>query len=192
LLIRNNKYVADSTLNSFAAMDDYRYDLYRDLRKMDRLEFFPAKYDAKTDLAKSKLIDSKTYGGPDSVEFLDKLPAKFKSEQGYVYFFKYKQRKDDLVWKLATVGLISKEPKHFEIEDTVVLKGGVAHKNGFLSYDDLYDFTSFTDTKLMADQPLSEQLDKQLKIMLYSHRKSAKEFYTASRGGLDDMLRFRN
>ena len=192
LLIRNNKYVPDSTLNSFAALDDYRYDLYRDLRKMDRLEFFPAKYDAKTDLAKSKLIDSKTYGGPDSVEFLDKLPAKFKSEQGYVYFFKYKQRKDDLVWKLATVGLISKEPKHFEMEDTVILKGGAAHKNSFLSYDDLYDFTSFTDTKLMADQPLSEQLDRQLKIMLYSHRKSAKEFYSASRGGLDDILKFRN
>jgi hypothetical protein len=192
LLIRNKKPVADSTLNYFAAMDDYRYILYRDLKRMDRSKLFPVKYDNKSDLAKSKLIDSKTYGGPDSVVFLDKLPAKFKSEQGYVYFFKYKQRKDDLVWKIATAGLISKDPKHFEIEDTAISKKPVIYKNGFLSYNELYDLTFFTDTKLMADQPLSEQLDKQLKIMLYSHRKSAKEFYSVSRPGVDDNLRVRN
>jgi hypothetical protein len=87
MLIRNNKPVADSTLNYFAVMDDYRYTLYRDLKKMDRLKFFPAKYDNKADLAKSKLIDSKTYGGPDSVVFLDKLPVKFRSEQGLCLFF---------------------------------------------------------------------------------------------------------
>jgi hypothetical protein len=192
LLVRNNKPVADSTLNYFAAMDDYRYTLYRDLKQVDKLKFFPAKYDNKADLAKSKLIDSKTYGGPDSVVLLDKLPAKFSSAQGYVYFFKYKQRKDDLVWKIATAGLISKDPKHFEIEDTAISKNAVVYKNGFLSQNELYDFTSFTDTKLTADQPLSEQLDKQLKIMLYSHRKSAKEFYTMARPGLDDILRARN
>jgi hypothetical protein len=192
LLVRNNKPVADSTLNYFAAMDDYRYTLYRDLKQVDKLKFFPAKYDNKADLAKSKLIDSKTYGGPDSVVLLDKLPAKFSSAQGYVYFFKYKQRKDDLVWKIATAGLISKDPKHFEIEDTAISKNAVVYKNGFPSQNELYDFTSFTDTKLTADQPLSEQLDKQLKIMLYSHRKSAKEFYTMARPGLDDILRARN
>ena len=192
LLIRNNKPVADSTLNYFAAMDDYRYTLYRDLKKMDRLKFFPAKYDNKTDLAKSKLIDSKTYGGPDSVVFLDKLPVKFRSEQGYVYFFKYKQRKDDFGWKIATAGLISKDPKQFEVEDTSISKKGVVYKNGFPSYNELYDFTSFTDTKLAVDKPFSEQLDKQLRIMLYSHRKSAKEFYSVARQGLDDILRLRN
>jgi len=192
LLIRNNKPVADSTLNYFAAMDDYRYNLYRDLRKMGHLKFFPAKYNGKTDLAKSKLIDSKNYGSPDSVVFLDKLPATLKSEEGYVYFFKYKQRKEDLIWKLATVGLISKDPKYFETEDTAISKKGVVYKNGFGSYKELYDLTSFTDTKLATDQPLSEQLDKQLKMMLYSHRKSAKEFYSLSRTGLDDILRFRN
>ena len=192
LLIRNNKPVADSTLNYFAAMDDYRYNLYRDLRKMGHLKFFPAKYNGKTDLAKSKLIDSKNYGSPDSVVFLDKLPATLKSEEGYVYFFKYKQRKEDLIWKLATVGLISKDPKYFETEDTAISKKGVVYKNGFGSYKELYDLTSFTDTKLATDQPLSEQLDKQLKMMLYSHRKSAKEFYSVARQGLDDILRLRN
>jgi len=90
------------------------------------------------------------------------------------------------------VGLISKDPKYFETEDTAISKKGVVYKNGFGSYKELYDLTSFTDTKLATDQPLSEQLDKQLKMMLYSHRKSAKEFYSLSRTGLDEILRFRN
>jgi uncharacterized protein YbaP (TraB family) len=193
LMIRNNKPVADSTLNYFAAMDDYRYILYRDLKKMDRLKSFPSKHDNKPDLAKSKLMYSKMYSRPDSVVFLDKLPASFRSEQGDVYFFKYKQRKDDLVWKIATAGLISKDPKHFEIEDPGVASGqNVVSRTGFLPPGSSFDFTSFTDTKLTIDQPLSDQLDKELKIMLYSRRKSAKEFYTTGRSGLDDILRFRN
>jgi uncharacterized protein YbaP (TraB family) len=192
LLLRNNKPVADSTLNYFAAMDDYRYTLYRDLKKIDRLKVFPVKYDNKTDLAKSKLMDSKTYGRPDSVVFLDKRTAKFKTEQGYVYFFKYKQKKDDLVWKIATAGLISKNPKQFEIDDTMLSRRNVLSKNGFLSSNASFDFTSFTDTKLTIDQSLSDQLDKELKIMLYSRRKSAKEFYNVARPGVDDILRFRN
>ena len=191
LLIRNNKPVADSTLNYFASMDDYRYILYRDLRKMDRLKSFPVKYANKTDLAKSKLISSKTYGRPDSVVFLDKLPATFRTKPGYVYFFKYKQKKDDAGWKIGTAGLILKDPKHFEMEDTVS-KGNINYKNGFVSYNESYDFTSFTDTKLTDEQTVSDQLNKQLKIMLYSRRKSAKEFYTATRSGLDEILRFRN
>jgi hypothetical protein len=192
LLLRNNKPVADSTLNYFAAIDDYRYTLYRDLKKIDRLKVFPVKYDNKTDLAKSKLMDSKTYGRPDSVVFLDKRTAKFKTEQGYVYFFKYKQKKDDLVWKIATAGLISKNPKQFEIDDTMLSRRNVLSKNGFLSSNASFDFTSFTDTKLTIDQSLSDQLDKELKIMLYSRRKSAKEFYNVARPGVDDILRFRN
>jgi len=193
LLIRNSKPVSDSTLNYFAAMDDYRYTFYRGLKKLDRLELFPAKYDNKTDLARSKLMDSKTYGRPDSVVFLDKLPANFKTEQGYIYFFKYKQRKDDVVWKLATVGLISKDPKHFEIEDGPFASGkNIGFKNRFIPSNESYDFTSFTDTKLTIDEVLSDQLDKELKIMLYSRRKSAKQFYNVSRPGLDDILRFKN
>ena len=193
LLIRNSKPVSDSTLNYFAAMDDYRYTFYRGLKKLDRLELFPAKYDNKTDLARSKLMDSKTYGRPDSVVFLDKLPANFKTEQGYIYFFKYRQRKDDVVWKLATVGLISKDPKHFEIEDGPFASGkNIGFKNRFIPSNESYDFTSFTDTKLTIDEVLSDQLDKELKIMLYSRRKSAKQFYNVSRPGLDDILRFKN
>jgi len=39
-------------------------------------------------------------------------------------------------------------------------------------------FTSFSDTKLKEEEPLMDQLNKALKRMLYSRRKSAKEFYS--------------
>jgi len=40
-----------------------------------------------------------------------------------------------------------------------------------------YDFTDFSDTRFEDDVPLAKQLCKELKKILYSHHKSAKEFY---------------
>ena len=122
-------------------------------------------------------MDSKTYGRPDSVVFLDKLPANFKTEQGYIYFFKYKQRKDDVVWKLATVGLVPENPSQFEFDEE-----DDSDSDDYSVLDDAasrnrYDFTAFRDTRLKTDQPVQDQLQKELKRMVYSKRKSAKEFY---------------
>lgn len=189
LLIRNNKPVADSVMNYFAAMDDYRYGLYSDLDEMNQLKLFPAKYMDKIDLARSKLIGSKPAGKPDSVVYLDKLPATFDSKQGYVYFFKYKEKKDDAAWKLATVGLLSKDPKQFEIKEP-----SDSRKN-FSDDDDadLYDCTSLTDSKLAENEPVTFQLNKELKKILYSRRSSAKEFYDTSKTNPDDIsVRYRN
>ena len=194
LIIQNNKPVPDSLLNYFAAMDDYRYTLYTDLDEMNQLKYFPAIYTNQADLAKSKLLDSKSYGKPDSVLYLDKLPAEFKSKQGYIYFFKYKEKKDDLSWKLATVGLLPKDPKQFEIKDTSksILPGNLLDKNDRSSARERYDFTSFTDSKLREDEPMSTQLNRQLKKMLYSRRKSAREFYDVSKPDFDEILKLKN
>ena len=89
LMIRNNKPVPDSALNYFAASDDYRYILYDDLETMNQLKLFPAKYHNQADLAESKLFILKPYGKPDSLVYLNKLPAEIMSKQGFVYFFKY-------------------------------------------------------------------------------------------------------
>ena len=45
---------------------------------------------------------------------------------------------------------------------------------------DVYNFTSFADSKLNTDEPVSVQLQTQLKRLLYSRRNSAKEFYDLS------------
>ncbi len=44
-------------------------------------------------------------------------------------------------------------------------------------YYNNFDFTELTDTKVKEDEPVNKQLAKELKKILYSRRKSAKEFY---------------
>jgi len=188
LMIRNNKPVADSVLNYFAAADEYRYSLYSDLREIGQLKFFPSKYNNKLDLAKSKLLTAKPYGKPDSIAFLEKLPTQIKSKEGDMYFFKYKDKKDDAAWKLAYVGLISRNPKQFEV---LAQPGSSKSKVDDDDSDD-YNFISFTDTKLNENRPSAQQLNAALKKLVYSHRKSAKEFYDVSKNDFSDILRMRN
>ena len=187
LMIKNDKTVPDSLLNYFAAMDDYRYTLYNDLDEADKLKHFPSKYNNHIDLAKSKLIDSKSYGKPDSVVYLDKLPTEFRSKRGDIYFFKYKEKKNDISWKLATSGLISNDPKKFEIKDESLLLNDIVPSNINWSYRNRYDFTSFTNSKLKDDEPIAQQLSRELKKMLYSRRRSAKEFYNDSKSDFDEI-----
>ena len=178
LLLRNNKSCPDSLVNYFAAQDEYRYELYRDLKDLKKDSRFPRQYNNHLDLGKSKMLKARTYDKPDTLVFIDKLTAEIKGQKGLVYFYKYKTKKDDASWKLATVGLVPEDPTQFEFENE--------DKKENSRYDDYdtypgvsrYDFTGFRDTKIRGDEPLVKQLNKELKRMLYSRRKSAKEFYS--------------
>ncbi|MFN2439841.1 MAG: hypothetical protein ABR503_11630, partial [Chitinophagaceae bacterium] len=98
-----------------------------------------------------------------SIQFLDKLPLTYKGKKGFIYFFKYKQRKDDNNWKLATSGLMpvnlatDKTPDNSSREE---------------------NFTQFSVTKINNEEPLQQQLEKALKQLVYAKRLSAKQFYT--------------
>ena len=175
LLLRKNKNVPDSLLTWFAAKEEYRYDLYTDLNDIDKLNLFPEKYNNHLDLAKSKILGFKSYDKPDSIVYLDRLPATQKSNKGFVYFFKYKQKKDDDIWKIATVGLVPEDPKKFEFEENDDSRQNAK----FYNYDDGTDsdFTALTDAKLKDDEPIADQLNTVLKRLLYSSHRSAKEFY---------------
>ena len=186
LMIKNNKPLPDSLLSYFAAMDDYRYDLYNDLQEIQKDRLFPMKYDNKIDLAKSKLFASRSYDKPDSVLYLDKLPAEVKSKQGYIYFFKYKDKKDDRTWKLASAGLVSKDPKQFDFSNDLISIDASEDEN------DPFDFTLFTDSKVNPGVPVREQLSSALKKLLHSHRKSAKEFYEVSKNDIDEIVKVKN
>jgi hypothetical protein len=178
LLMANNKPYPDTLLKYFGSLDDYRYQLYSDLKDAKKMDKFPALYNNHLDLGKSSLLESKSYGKPDSVVYIDRLKTEYKGKKGFIYFYKYKAKKDDLTWKLATVGLLPEDPKQFEFQDTVsknslLLKFERISSTGY----NRYNFTGFTETKLKEDEPLAEQLKKILKKMLYSRRESAKEFY---------------
>jgi uncharacterized protein YbaP (TraB family) len=167
LLLRNKKALPDSLLKYFAGLDEYRYDLYTSLKEQKQLALFPAAYNNQVDLARSKLLSNNgSYDKPDSIVFVDKLPVQYKDRSGYVYYFKYKQKKDDNAWRLATVGIVPADPKQFEFE----------RKEKYYE-EQAYNFTEPKGTKIEPDEPIKEQMKKMLKKMQYSKRNSAAQFY---------------
>jgi hypothetical protein len=176
LLLRHHKPFPDSLLTYFGSLDDYRYQLYSDLKIMKQMDKFPSLYNNHVDLGRSSLLDKDLYDKPDSIVYVDRLPATYRNKKGFIYFYKYKTRKEDLSWKLATAGLVPEDPKEFEFEDDrpcchFDLSWLESERNG------PYDFTGFTDKKIEEDEPTGKQLSKALKKLLYSVRNSAKQFY---------------
>jgi uncharacterized protein YbaP (TraB family) len=189
LLLRNNKSIPDTLLRYFAELEQYRYELYGDLKDIHKINKFPAQFNNHLDLGKSRLMAEKSYGKPDSIVYLDRLPAEIRNRKGFVYFFKYKTKKDDMGWKLATVGLVPQDPKKFEFDG--IEKPTVNDYYSNLKKGDYYkfDFTGFTETKIKDEEPLADQLKKQLKKMLYSKRKSARDFYEKEGSGYEAVSR---
>jgi uncharacterized protein YbaP (TraB family) len=182
LLLRNKRPVPDSMLSYFARQDDYRYTLYADLKETKLLQLFPAAYNKQAELAKSKLMTmGSSYDKPDSVVFIDRLPIQQKDRNGYVYFFKYKKKRDDNSWNLASVGIVPADQKEFEFD-----------KKGSYYEEMQYDFTDMTAGKIDEDEPLKDQLKKALKKMQYSKRNSASEFYNDEARMRLDFLRGMN
>ena len=175
LLIKNEKPYNDSLLKYFASVDAFRYDLYTDLKTLGKENLFPASFNNHIALAKSQLLSEKSYDKPDSLVYVDRMPATIKSKKGFVYFFKYKKKKDDAGWKLASAGLVPEDPRVFSFEAKPVT--GNEYSIYRRQSPDAYDLTGFSNTKLNDDDPLSEQLGKELRRLVYSHRKSAREFY---------------
>ena len=110
-------------INYFAGMDNYRYELYTDLKTIGKGAKFPGQYNNHIDLAKSKLLSEKAYDKPDSIVYIDRLPAEVKNKKGYVYFFRYKTKKDDANWKIAMAGLIPEDAGQFEFEKEEIKTG---------------------------------------------------------------------
>jgi hypothetical protein len=177
LLLRNDKPYPDTLMSYFAGMDEFRYELYKDLKDLKKTGVFPARYNNHLDLGKSKLLDRSTYGKPDSLVYVDRLSASFKGKKGFIYFYKYKVKKDDLSWKLAMIGLTPEDPKQFEFTDSMPIRFSIFDYSLFNSSYNRYDFTGFLDTNVNEDEPLVKQMNTVLKKALYSRRKSAKEFY---------------
>ena len=182
LLLRNGKPVHDSLLDYFAGLDEFRYELYTDLTKMKKANKFPAKYNNHIDLGRSCLYDIKMYSKPDTIAYVDRLPATVKGKKGFIYFFKYRNKKDEGSWKLATVGLVPEDPKKFELDISDIRSQNGRFLTGLGSYDDdedddVSDFTDFLEVRIKDDEPLKDQLNRELRKKLYSVRKSAREFY---------------
>lgn len=155
LMLRNNITVADSILTNLAADNLYSSKLYTKLEKAKRSDKFPAKYKDQLEMAKSFLLADKNYAKVDSLVFIKKQATSYSDKKGVVYFFKYKVNKDD-DWKIGISGLQPEDERNIYTDDRL---------------------TSMTDKKIKKDEPLDEQLQNQLKRILFSFHKSARNFY---------------
>ena len=151
--------------------------MYVDLEEIGKPELFPPAYRNHLDLGKSALLEMVTYSRPDSIIYVDRLPAEYKGKKGFLYFFKVKARKDDLTWKLATVGLVPEDPEKFRFEDDKPKTANIYASIYNTGYSGMSSFTEFTEIRFRENEDVMTQLRKQLKRSLYSKRKSAAEFY---------------
>ncbi|MDB5221946.1 MAG: lipoprotein [Chitinophagaceae bacterium] len=151
LMLRNKKFVLDSILLKLSVKDEFRVRLFKSLENARLLNKFPKQYKNQTDIAKSILAANKL----DSIVYLSTKIISFRNKRGLVYFFKYRIKKDD-GWKIGISGL---QPENI---NEVSSKG---------------ELVKLTDKKIRDDEPLNDQLDKQLKRLLFSLSKSGKNFY---------------
>ena len=130
------------------------------LEKIKRPERFPAAYYTQPLIARSLLVEQNEYDKLDSIVFITRQPASLKGKRGFVYFYKYRIKRDDQ-WKIGISGLQPENEKE-------------------VSYKD--ELTEMTDIRLKDDEPVPDQLNKQLKKMLFGLHKSGKYFFNDYNG----------
>jgi uncharacterized protein YbaP (TraB family) len=155
LMIRNNVPVHDSIFLSVAEKDQYRASLWRDLEQAKKTEYFPLQYKKQEALARSLILEEKEVDKFAGIELAGKRKVQLKNHSGYVYFFKYKLKKED-DWKIGISGI---QPDSLE----------KVNGNSLL--------VRMTDKKITRDIPEDEQFEKQLKKLVYSLRRSSSNFY---------------
>jgi uncharacterized protein YbaP (TraB family) len=155
LLLRHHRPVADSIIRSLAASDQYRSRLLKELQSIHQSERFPSGYKNQEAIARSLLLSGKGDDDFENIQLVDKRIVHFKGSKGYVYYFKYKVRKDD-DWQMGLSGLQPLNRKE-------------------VSTDPL--FLRLTGKKIKTDTPVADQFDQQLKYLVFSKRKSALSFY---------------
>ena len=84
-----------------------------------------------------------------------------KAETGLLYFYKYRIKKTDQ-WKIAITGLQPLNENEVKADD---------------------DLSQMTEVRLKDSESVSDQLNEQLKKLLFTFHKSAKNFYRDSNRG---------
>jgi hypothetical protein len=157
LMLRNNKPVADSIFQRLAAKDKQRGLLFYKLEQAGRLDKFPPGYKNQLMLAKSYMVMQNDYDKMDSVVFLQKNSASIKGKMGQLYFFKYRIKKTD-DWKIGISGMQPFKEKELSSND---------------------DLATLTDKKISTSQPIDEQLNRELKKIIFSFYNSSKNFFNS-------------
>jgi uncharacterized protein YbaP (TraB family) len=155
VLIRNNKKVADSILLNIAAKTEFRGKLLKRLEDIKHTELFPAKYKNQDSVARALLLNDKSYDKFNAVACEGKEYVTVNDKKGYVYFYKYKIRKDD-EWHLGISGIQPENANEVSANDLL---------------------TKMTEKKIKADVPEAEQFKDQLQKLILEQHRSAQNFF---------------
>ena len=156
LMLRNNKPVADSIIKKLAADDRHCSTLFYNFEKINKVDRFPAEYKTQLNIARSWLVRQSEYPKLDSIVYLSKQPVSVKEKKGWVYFFKYRAKKTDQ-WRIGISGLQPEELNKVSSDYTVL---------------------SMTDVKIKEKESLDDQLQTQLKRLLFGFHKSGRNFFS--------------
>lgn len=130
---------------------------------------FMQKYFEAMSFLKYRYNDESVNKKMDSILLIKKQLIETEKGKGYVYFFKYREKKEDK-WRIAVSGI---QPTD----------------SGAISYKNIY--TKFTGEKIKDDEPLEEQLSYQLKKLIFANREGCEEFFNNDRDQ-DNYYNFRN
>lgn len=206
-MLAKNKPVPDTMISHFAAAEEKRGALYYRLTKLKKGDLFPSAYKIQEEMAKAFLytnIDSddqedeangalagnkkflqkylfalnylkyRNYSESvnkkmDSIALIKKQMVETEKGKGYVYFFKYREKKEDK-WRIAISGI---QPTD---------SAGISYKN---------IYTKFTGEKIKEEESLDDQLEYQLKKIIFANREGCEDFFNNNRDE-DNYYNFRN
>ncbi len=175
LLLRNNKTISDTLLNFYGSQDVYRASLYGALKKVKLLNKFPAKYNNQSMLVRSAIVSFSNNENYDTLVLLDKLPTSYKDKKGVVYFYKYKNRKEEKKWRILSFGLQPTNNNEYDDDNNV-----------FTSIK-TYSYDRSNNNTLDEAKPVKPQLVELLKTMQYKMHKSATQFYAENYYDYDEV-----
>jgi uncharacterized protein YbaP (TraB family) len=124
LMLKYKIAVSDTVWDYFAKSEDQCASLYRDLKKIGRIDKFPSKYGNQDHIVSSLLTNSNYDSKKDSLVFLCKKivkDAENPKDSGYLYFFKVAD-KEKMKWKLAYCGIQPLDSTLFNAEKPLFIK----------------------------------------------------------------------
>lgn len=117
-LLKNKQLVDAAELMKLAADNEYRLDLYNDLKKMEMLDQFPVKYKTQRYFAEAEIYSYATDEySPNLIEFIGERLAELNGEKKRFFLFRIgfdEEESGDGDTYLALVGPYDLDPKNLE------------------------------------------------------------------------------
>lgn len=104
-MLENNQPADAKTINTLATTDEYRHDLYDQLKRINKLKLFPASYLSQKELGKSKLYNYAT--DEEAPQFISDAGVRtvlYKGKQQKFYLFKISFSEEEPTFYLGVAG----------------------------------------------------------------------------------------